>query len=276
MSKISIAVAVVGLIFFGLMIKGYTLYQAVMPNPILFWQTSNENNSNVVEHDVWGKLLAKYLSQNVEKGVREFSYQQVSQQDKKVLREYIHYLQTVDPRNYRKDEQLAYWANLYNAQTINLILTHYPVETIKDIGDGFTGPWNQKHLSVAGQSLTLNQIEHGILRALWQDKRIHYVVNCASIGCPDLPAQPLSGMNIDQQLDRAATRFINQHKGVNFDNGILQLSSIYNWFLRDFGGSEQALLEHLKQYAKPALAAQLETFSDNIEYDYNWKLNEPN
>lgn len=271
-----ITLIIAGVIFCGLMLKGYTLYQAVLPNPIFYWQTSNENNQDYVDHILWAKLLEKYLVENTDAGVREFSYRQVSQQDKIMLTEYIQYLQSLDPRKYRKDVQLAYWANLYNAQTINLILSHYPIESIKDIGNGFTGPWNLEHLTVAGKSLSLNQIEHGILRALWQDKRIHYVVNCASVGCPDLPALPLRGASIGQQLEQAATRFINQPKGVDFKKNKLKLSSIYHWFSMDFGDSENELLLHLKQYAKPKLKAQLSTFSGDIEYDYNWALNASN
>jgi hypothetical protein len=253
--------------------KGYMLYQAISPNPISFWQTSDENNQQAIDHHLWGQLLNKYLHENINKDLHEFDYRNVTIQDKAQLSQYLQQMQAIDPRNYRKDVQLAYWANLYNALTIDIILKHYPLESIKEIGDGFTGPWNIELIDVAGKPLTLNKIEHGILRALWQDNRVHYVINCASIGCPDLPRKALSGKNIERQLEHAAKRFVNQNKGVNFINGRLTLSSIYDWFLVDFGDNHDELLKHLSDYAKPKLKTQLTTYKDEIDFQYNWKLN---
>lgn len=260
-------------------IKGYYLYQAISPDPIAFWQVSHDKNhkgnKQTIDHRLWGELLTTYLSEDEILSVRTFDYQAVSKQDKDKLTTYIGQLQHIDPRNYQKNEQLAYWVNLYNALTINMVLKHYPIDSIKNIGDGITGPWNIELVNIAGKSLTLNQIEHGILRAIWQDNRVHYVINCASVGCPDLPAHPLTGDAIDQQLTAGAIRFINQSKGIRFDGNTLILSSIYNWFSVDFGENEQQLRRHLIQYADPQLKVKLKKFNGNIKYNYSWKLNAP-
>jgi len=275
MSKIKLVIITLTIVFMAIALKGYMLYQAINPHPISFWQASNAKNKQSIDHQLWGELLTTYLSENNAGGIRTFDYAKVTQSDKAKLHSYLATLQQIDPRHYQKSEQLAYWINLYNALTIDVVLKHYPINSIKDIGDGFTGPWNYELATIAGKSITLNQIEHGILRGLWQDNRIHYVINCASVGCPDLPMQPLSGQNIEQQLNASAVRFINQSKGVQFNGDNLVLSSIYSWFSVDFGENEQQLMMHLTQYAEPELKEKMKIFKGNIKYDYNWKLNSP-
>lgn len=276
MSKTQIFFALILIAIIGVSIKGYTLYQAISPNAITYWNDSNERNKQQISHDLWADILSSYLFNNSQINTKGFAYSQVTPNDKVKLKTYLQQLQAIDPREYSKNEQLAYWVNLYNALTVNLIIEHYPLDSIKDIGDGFTGPWNLELAHINDLPVTLNQIEHGILRALWQEKRIHYVINCASIGCPDLPNKPFNSYNIEQQLNNAANRFINQPKGVALTENTLVLSSIYNWFSDDFGENTQALLEHIKHYAKPALKAKLNNFNNdtnNIKYAYNWKLN---
>lgn len=273
MTKIQYLFAFIFIVFLGVAIKGYSLYQAISPNPISYWDTSNESNNEKINHALWADILSLYLIDNPETLARDFAYSQVSPSDKRKLESYLKQLQQIDPRQYSKNEQLAYWVNLYNALTINLVLEHYPIESIKSIGDGFTGPWNQELITITGVKVSLNQIEHGILRALWQEKRIHYVINCASVGCPDLPPTPFKSSDINKQLDKAATRFVNQVKGVNLSENMLRLSSIYNWFSDDFGENTQAIITHISDYANAPLKAQLKQFSGDIEYQYNWKLN---
>ncbi|MGB1297141.1 MAG: DUF547 domain-containing protein [Psychrobium sp.] len=276
MSKLKTLLIIAAIIGGALAIKAYTLYQAISPNAIVSWQQSDEQSNAIIDHQLWGDILNNYLRENTNSGVREFDYTAVSQDDKAKLTAYLTQLQAIDPRDYNPREQIAYWANLYNALTIDLILKNYPLSSIKEIGDGFTGPWNEELAVVANTPLTLNKIEHGILRGIYQDERIHYVINCASIGCPDLPANPLTGLDIENQLEQGAKRFINQRKGVYFDSDTLVLSSIYSWFSIDFGDNERDLLLHLSHYAEPELQQKLRNFNGNIDFAYNWKLNQPN
>jgi len=268
-----VVVIIIGMaVGIAIALKGYSLYQATRANAVVYWQASDESNQQIINHHLWQAFLSNYLKHD-SSGSRTLDYQNVTARDKKNLSNYLVTLQTLDPRTYPKKEQLAYWVNLYNALVINLVLTHYPIDSIKNIGDGLTGPWNIELAIIAGKPVTLNQIEHGILRPLWQDNRIHYVINCASIGCPDLPPQPFSSVNINKQLNEAATRFINQHKAVHLANNTLTLSSIYNWFAVDFGSSNENIIKHIKAYALPELKSKLEHFSGTVEFDYNWKLN---
>ena len=116
--------------------------------------------------------------------------------------------------------------------------------------------------------MTLNDIEHRILRPIWQDPRTHYAINCASLGCPNLQSQAFTQDNNETLLNKAANQFINSSKGVLISNKEVQLSSIYDWFSSDFGTKEQ-LFAHLKKY-RPTI----DTENKKIEYDYNWSLNE--
>ena len=237
------------------------------------WDKSDERSEKVIDHSSWSQLLSRYIQELPDGSV--FTYKQVSKQDRQHLKAYLDSLTSIDPRGYNRQQQKAYWVNLYNALTINLILEHYPIKSITKIGPWYKfGPWNEVITEVSGVELTLNDIEHRILRPLWQDKRIHYVVNCASMGCPDLAGQAFTDTNIDSMLEAAARRFINQEKGVVFIDGKLVLSRIYEWYIDDFG-SEGALLRHIKQYSSPHTVKKIENYKGVLNYQYNWSLNQP-
>nr|WP_245680638.1 DUF547 domain-containing protein [Veronia pacifica] len=235
-----------------------------------FWNQSNEASTVTVSHDKWQQLLDRYL---VKEGQHTlFRYSTVSQQDNAQLQDYINSLTLLDPRTLNKAQQYAYWANLYNAVTVKLILDNYPLKSIKKLGGLFSfGPWDDDVVSVVGKTLTLNDIEHRILRPIWNDPRTHYVINCASLGCPNLPPQALTASNSEQVREVAAQAFINSQKGVMPEGKQLELSSIYEWFASDFGNNEKAVLEHIQSYSKnPDIAG----WSGKIKYRYDWNLNE--
>ncbi|QXO17752.1 MULTISPECIES: DUF547 domain-containing protein [Vibrio] len=233
----------------------------------LFWTASNQENRQKIAHDAWQQLLDRYLSRNGEYTL--FNYAAVSQTDQHKLSRYLSSLAAIDPRTLNRSEQYAYWINLYNAQTVQLILQHYPLDSITQLGGLFSfGPWDDKVLTIAGQTLTLNDIEHRILRPIWLEPRTHYALNCASLGCPNLQPQAFTADNLDQLLDSAAQEFINSEKGAHMQDEKLVLSSIYDWYQVDFG-SRQQLIQHLATYR-----ADLSGFRGNIRYQYNWALNE--
>tara|TARA_B100001059_G_scaffold196138_1_gene200971 strand:- start:1544 stop:2326 length:783 start_codon:yes stop_codon:yes gene_type:complete len=232
-----------------------------------YWNQSNETNSAQVSHQSWQQFLDSYL---VKQGQNTLvRYQVVTDTDNTKLKRYIKLLEQVNPLEYSKAEQYAYWVNLYNAVTVDLILDAYPVKSITKLGGLFSfGPWGDDVVSVNGKSLTLNDIEHRILRPIWQDPRTHYAVNCASLGCPNLQPQAFTAGNTETLLEQAASEFVNSDKGVLAKNSKLQLSSIYEWFDVDFGNREQ-LIQHLNQYrTKPVPSA------NKISYDYDWSLNQ--
>lgn len=242
-----------------------------------FWQQRSSETAVQVDHSPWQQILDQYLKVEGTPEATSFDYAAVTKSHKQQLEDYINTLTLMDVFALSMPQQKAYWINLYNAVTVNLVLDHYPVETIRDIKFGFFsfGPWNEKLITVKGKELSLNDIEHRILRPIWKDPRIHYAVNCASKGCPNLAAKAYSASNTESQLEKAASDYINHKRGVSIDGDTLVLSSIYDWYQVDFGSSESQLIEHLKQYASDGLKSRLSSQFDEVDYEYDWALNAP-
>ena len=240
------------------------------------WTASSESVTDSIVHEPWQAILDAYLRTNTADGIYRFDYGAVSGPDRQRLQAYIDGLAAIDPRNYPRSEQLPYWINLYNALTVAVILEKYPVASIRKVFGGFfnTGPWDEALIEVAGIDLTLNDIEHRILRPIWRDARIHYAVNCASLGCPNLAAEAYTAGNVERLLHEGARAYINHPRGVSVASERVVASSIYDWYQGDFGGSEAALIAHWLTYASPQLAAALESFEGRITYQYDWSLNE--
>ncbi len=240
------------------------------------WTGHDEASTETVDHSVWDSLLKKYIVDGPDGSVRVF-YSNVAETDLNTLIGYIKYLESVKVSTLNRDEQFAYWVNLYNAVTMALIVQTYPVETIRDIdiSPGFfsDGPWGKKLVTVEGEEVSLDDIEHRILRPIWKDPRIHYAVNCASIGCPDLLPRALTEANTETYLEEAARAYVNHPRGASIENGKLYVSSIYSWFKEDFGGSDAGVIVHLRQYADADLAADLASITEISGDRYDWSLN---
>ena len=243
------------------------------------WEASVETNAESIDHSAWQGILDTYLTSHPS-GINRFDYAalKANAEDAARLAGYLTSLQELDPRHYSRQEQQAYWINFYNALTVRVVVDAYPVDSIRDIYQGWLplGPWDDVHAEVAGMPLTLNNIEHGILRPIWRDPRIHYAVNCASHGCPNLSPTVYTAANTETQLEAGARAYINHPRGASFvDDDFLLISSIYEWYVEDFGGTEKTVIDHLMQYAEEELAARLKTFSGSIDYEYDWNLNTP-
>jgi hypothetical protein len=253
------------------------VYAAPTSKPLIFWVGSNEDNTQKISHNSWQSILDNYLISNHPSGVNRFNYARVSSDDRKKLHNYLNDMQQLDPRLYSLDEQKSYWINIYNALTVELILKNYPIESITKLGNSYFsfGPWDDKIATIQGKKLSLNNIEHGILRPIFNDPLIHYGVNCASSSCPNLAAQAYTAENTNQLLELGAKQYINHPRGVDFKKGILKVSSIYHWYKTDFGHNDKALINHLIKYAQPKLANKLQQYQGDIEHHYNWSLNKP-
>jgi hypothetical protein len=233
-----------------------------------------------VDHAAWDKLLKTYIVTGAD-GLNRVDYARFKTQGQAALKSYLTALQAVDPSQLDRSDQFAFLANLYNAKTIDIVLDRYPVASIKDIslGGGVVaaitgGPWKAKVLKLKGVELSLDDIEHTILRPVFKDPRVHYAVNCASIGCPNLSADAFVGANLEAQLDSAARAFINSPRAIRFEGKSLISSSIYSWFKTDFGGTDAGVLKHARQFAAPLLAAKLAKAEGISTHDYDWRLND--
>ncbi len=249
------------------MAHGASLHQRLAPAA---------NSAVTVKHDIWNALLKRYVKPDAS-GINRVDYRAWKASGHARLRTYLRELQGIDVRKLGRAQQFAFWVNLYNAKTIDIVLAHYPVASIRriDLGGSLfgSGPWRKKVLTVSGQKLSLDDIEHEILRPGWRDKRIHYVVNCASLSCPNLPRTALNGTNNTKILDSAAAVYINHPRGVRVADGQIIASKIYKWYASDFG-SRVALIKHWRRYATPRLKKALKTTARISRYHYDWTLND--
>ena len=241
---------------------------------------SAQGSTKTVDHSAWTGFLKAYVMPQPD-GLNRVAYAAVSSADRATLKGYIARLEATDVAGLDKPEQFAFWANLYNAKTIAIVIEKYPVKSIKDIslGGGLLasltgGPWKAKVLKVSGVELSLDDIEHAILRPYHKDARVHYAVNCASVGCPNLMTEAFTGKDLERQLDASARAYVNSARGFAVRGNAVKASSIYKWFAADFGGSEQAVLEHALKYADDPLKNKLKGIAVVKSYDYDWTLNE--
>ncbi len=241
------------------------------------WQAHDVQSHQTVDHGIWNELLGRYVKV-VPEGINRFQYSRVSDADRAQLRVYIKMLQQTQVRQLNPTEQKAFWINLYNGLTVQVILDYYPVKSIMDIdiSPGFfsNGPWGAKLLRIEGEKLSLNDVEHRILRPIFKDNRVHYALNCASLGCPNLQPVAFTAETVEGLLERGATDYINHPRGVRFKGGTLVVSSIYKWFQADFGGSNKQVVAHLLGFAKGDLAEKLKKYQGRLKFEYDWNLNE--
>ncbi len=223
----------------------------------------------------YAKILQTYGTKDGD--LNRFDYAGLSKNsgDMKALNGYIKKLAKMTPSAMNRNEALAYWANLYNALTVQVVAQNWPVKSIKEIKSGTfkPGPWGLDLVTVEGKAMTLNNIEHDTMRAKYDEPRIHYMVNCASIGCPNLMLRPWNAETLNADADAAAKAFINSPRGAKVSGGKLTVSSIFKWYKKDFGGNDTGVITHLKQYAQGDLKNALDGVSKISKDQYNWDVN---
>lgn len=223
--------------------------------------------SDEVDHGIYAELLASHVRGG---GVDYAGFKR----EEARLDQYLELIERVDPERLPRDEQFAYYINAYNAWTIKLILTAYPgVKSIKDLGSLFQSPWKKEFVRIRGQNVTLDHIEHDILRPRFRDPRVHFAVNCASKSCPPLLAEPFRGQTLDAQLTRVTAEFLNQPANSRLEGDRLWVSSIFKWFAEDFNAD---VVGFYLTYAQGELKRKLEAGRGRIEVkymDYDWSLN---
>jgi len=222
---------------------------------------------SMVDHGIYAELLSKH----VKNGVVNYAGFKA---DEARLEQYLKVLEQVDPESLPRGEQFAFYINAYNAWTIKLILTSYPgVKSIKDLGSLLQSPWKKEFVRIHGKTLSLDDIEHSILRPRFKDPRVHFAIVCASKSCPPLISEPYRGATLDAQLTRATSDFLNGPSNSRLEGNTLWVSSIFKWFAEDF--NKDVVGFYLK-YAQGDLKQKLEAGRDRIEVkymDYDWSLN---
>jgi len=214
------------------------------------------------------------------------NYQELK--DDKRLYKYLEQLENTNPANIVNEKnRLAFWINAYNAYTLKFIIDEYPVESINDLHWGGlylgtllgTTVWNDKKIVSNGNELSLNNIEHDIIRKKFNEEKIHFALVCASISCPPLRNEAYEGYKLDKQLEEQAKLFFNDVTKNKFDKNTrtASLSKILSWYERDFGENEKAMLNYVAQFIDKNIAKDIKRNLSNwnIKYlSYNWDLNE--
>lgn len=229
-------------------------------------------------------LLTGVLADHVRDGLVD--YKNICKDNR--FEEYLGQLSNTDVGLLSKEESMAYWINAYNTFTIQLICKNYPIKSINELHTGglILGSvigrtaWDKSFINVNGKSYSLGEIEHKILRPYFKDPRIHFAIVCAARSCPPLRSEAYEGFSLNNQLNDQGKIFLVKRADLNSfdaDKRIANLSSIFSWFLKDFGRNSKELLEHLCAYLPESLSRDIKANPSawKIKYNkYDWSLNE--
>ena len=239
-------------------------------------------------HGAWTTLLKKHVVLLDGGRASQLRYAGMAA-DRAALKAYLAQLSAVSAAtldSWQKAQQMAFLINAYNAFTVELILGKYPkLASIKELGNLLQSPWKQSFVPLLGSTLSLDQIEHENLRApgRFNDPRIHFAVNCASVGCPMLREEAYVADRLDAQLDEQAQRFLADRNRNRYADGKLQVSKIFDWYGADFKQGHlgvTSLPVFLARYAAqladaPADRGRIQALAAPVAFlDYDWALND--
>jgi hypothetical protein len=243
------------------------------------WAPSNAAAATAPpDYSAWGELLAKYYHP-----ARGMKYRELRQNDEATLERIRQQLAQVDPAQLSRQDQLAYWINLYNVSVVGLVVDNYPLDSIRDLS---TDPvirlnvFKKPHVRVKGGTMSLNDVENLKVREGFRDARIHFAINCAAESCPPIRTEPYVGARIDEQLDDQARLFLASPRGARLeghgDELTVHLTKVMDWFGEDFEEWAGGRVAFLKRYLSTEKRQRLEAAKDvDLEFDdYSWKLND--
>jgi len=259
-------------------LRNILLFSLILGTPVLMAQE--------LDHQLWDKLLKQHVAVIDQGAVTSVDYAGFAK-DRGQLQNYLKAVAGVSQQEFDKQSkpaQLALLINLYNAATVELILSAYPdLDSIKDLGSLFRSPWKKDIVSLFGDKISLDDLEHGLIRGeRYQDPRIHFAVNCASIGCPALRAEAYQADKLAAQLEQQTQLFLSDRSRNRFVNDQLEVSSIFKWYREDFEKGwlgYQSLEQFLSAYAdaldlKAKQVSALKNKKMEIDFlDYDWRLN---
>ena len=221
------------------------------------------------QHTIWNNILIKQTVK-IESQIL-VNYKNIKSYELQNLGNYLQALTAITKNEFlswNKNQRLSFLINAYNAYTVKLIIDHYPVKSIKKIGSIFSSPWDKKFFRLLGQDMTLNHIEHKIIRKEFLESRIHFAVNCASLGCPSLLQEAYIETKLNEQLDFATKHFLNNNLKNHLKNNSLYISKIFDWYGDDFSGG---VAYFIQKYFNTSFDPQ----KINIKYlKYDWNLND--
>ncbi|SHM02963.1 DUF547 domain-containing protein [Hymenobacter psychrotolerans] len=222
------------------------------------------------DHRIFDALLKKHVDRRGRVSYKGFLA------DQRELNRYLELLSQHPPTaEWSRKDQMAFWINAYNAYTIRLILDHYPVQSIKDIGSKIqiplvTTPWAARFFRIGGEKMSLDDIEHGTLRKHYNDPRVHFALVCASVSCPPLRNEAYTAARLEQQLEQQGRLFLNDPTKNRIARAGAQLSRYFDWYKGDWNQNGQSVVKWVNRYS----ATRLEPGATITFLDYDWRLNE--
>jgi len=233
-------------------------------------------NVNAFEHAGWDALLKRHVALLDGGKASRLDYAGVAAEHQ-ALRVYLSSVSAVKQAEFDawpKAEQMAFLINAYNAYTVEKVLTRYPeIRSIWDFGKVFGNPFRDEFFSLLGARASLDGIEHGILRKRYAEPRVHYALNCASVGCPMLREEAYAGARLESQLEEQALRFLSDRSRNRYRDGRLEVSKIFDWYKEDFEPREQYFARYAKVLGMPEGLSS--SSPPRLAFlDYDWSLND--
>lgn len=274
------------LLLFLLLVSGCT---AIKPLP----ETNRLGIDDTFSHDTFGKVLQNHVD---DKGRVDYASLVKQPED---IELYYDLLTRFSPDSHpeffpTKDDELAYWINAYNAGVIKTVISYYPIESVLDVKNppllffltNKAGFFFFQRLTFGEATTSLYYLENSVIRDRYKDPRIHFVLNCASIGCPQLPQQPFTGMELEQQLEFETKKFIGEQRNYSIDHSAetIFLSSIFKWYKDDFldfikirnPDTKPVLADYISLYLDEERKQELAGVRDKYKVEfttYDWGLN---
>jgi hypothetical protein len=244
---------------------------------IKFWDDSEPQSIMQVDHSAWQEILTAYVDDQHISGVNRFDYGSVTPADALKLKNYLSYLQKLEPRQLNSEEAKAFWINLYNAILVDKIVAAYESGSMRAINRLMNGgvdsrAWGRVEAEVVMQEISLNDIEHGILRPIWKDPRVHFAISTSTLGGASIQKTAFKGDNNEQLLEKAKVEFMQHPRAVRVTGNGLILNSVFDWYASDFGANADEVLAYVRDNTSDATRQAMLDLS-RPSFDYNWDLN---
>lgn len=258
----------------NILVTTFALFSALactpaMENPAANMAPSAARTTTPTDlHKSWNELLQAHVKNSM------VDYKGLVQEKGK-LHTYCELLSSTPPSDaWSRNDQLAFWINTYNAFTVQLIVDNYPVKSIKDLNPSLSVPllytvWTSTKFKIGDEEYSLDDVENNVLRGKFEEPRIHFAINCASMSCPPLRNEAFTGERVQEQLDDQARNFINDPHYNKISQDKAELSKIFTWFSGDFK-KHGTVIDFINQYSKVKMDAN----ADLSYMDYDWSLNE--
>jgi len=246
---------------------------------IEFWDDSEPTSIMQVNHDDWQEILTAYIDDQHPSGVNRFDYSAVTAGDARKIKSYIGYMQKLEPRQLNSEEAKAYWINLYNAILVDQIIDTFQSGSNRAVNRLKRGGLRSMGLGrevaeVAMQEISLNDIEHGILRPIWKDPRIHFAISPCTLGGASIQKTAFNGENNEELLEKSRADFFGHSRSVSVGRNRIVLNSVFDWYAADFASNKQELLAYVRENVGEGTRQAIQGLS-RISYEYNWDLNTP-